>query len=263
MTATQQNIGAFFDLDGTLLPAPSLEWRFIGYLLERDEISATHAGRWLAYCAKTFLRNPHQAVVANKMYLAGITPLVANDWGRALALVSADHDPLPLFHRALERLAWHRSQGHRIFLATGTLAPLARVVARYISRRLRAPIEVEATELEVKSRGWFSYSGQYFETQWTGRLAADHMSGQAKARAVAALAGARVVDLAQSYAYGDSAADAAMLQCVGHPHAVNPTKALVRIAEERRWPTHDWHESGAAAATNSHVAQFASKVELL
>ena len=37
MNATQK-IGAFFDLDGTLLAPPSLEWRFIGYLMERDEI---------------------------------------------------------------------------------------------------------------------------------------------------------------------------------------------------------------------------------
>jgi hypothetical protein len=39
-----QNVGAFFDLDGTLLPPPSLEWRFIGYLLERDQISG-HTSR--------------------------------------------------------------------------------------------------------------------------------------------------------------------------------------------------------------------------
>ena len=72
MTAPQQNIAAFFDLDGTLLPPPSLEWRFIGYLLERDEIASAHVARWLGYFAKTILRDPHSAIAANKFYLAGI-----------------------------------------------------------------------------------------------------------------------------------------------------------------------------------------------
>ncbi|MGA6961913.1 MAG: hypothetical protein WBY38_21055, partial [Candidatus Acidiferrales bacterium] len=64
MTAPQQNIAAFFDLDGTLLPPPSLEWRFIGYLLERDEIASAHVARWLGYFAKTILRDPHSAIAA-------------------------------------------------------------------------------------------------------------------------------------------------------------------------------------------------------
>lgn len=35
------------------------------------------------------------------------------------------------------------------------------------------------------------------------------------------------IDLSQSYAYGDTAGDFSMLQLVGHPHAINPTKELI------------------------------------
>jgi hypothetical protein len=49
-----RKIGAFFDLDGTLLAAPSLEWRFIGYLLERDEITTVNVARWGLQSAVNF-----------------------------------------------------------------------------------------------------------------------------------------------------------------------------------------------------------------
>ncbi len=67
-----ETAGAFFDLDGTVLAAPSLEWRFIGYLLERDEISARLVGRWLAGFAGNFWRDLRGATEGNKRYLCGI-----------------------------------------------------------------------------------------------------------------------------------------------------------------------------------------------
>ncbi|HUA28612.1 MAG TPA: HAD-IB family hydrolase, partial [Streptosporangiaceae bacterium] len=38
------------------------------------------------------------------------------------------------------------------------------------------------------------------------------------------------------YAYSDSVTDLPMLEAVGHPRAVNPDRALRRIARERQWP---------------------------
>jgi HAD superfamily hydrolase (TIGR01490 family) len=43
-------------------------------------------------------------------------------------------------------------------------------------------------------------------------------------------------DLASSYAYSDSFTDLPMLDLVGHPTAVNPDKALRKVAQERGWP---------------------------
>jgi hypothetical protein len=43
-------------------------------------------------------------------------------------------------------------------------------------------------------------------------------------------------DLADCYAYTDSNTDRPMLEAVGHPHAVNPDRALRRVAAERSWP---------------------------
>ena len=60
--------------------------------------------------------------------------------------------------------------------------------------------------------------------------------GPNKAVAMRALAEERGYDLSESYAYSDSETDVPMLQAVGHPFAVNPDKALRRMADENDWP---------------------------
>ena len=253
MTAPE-NIGAFFDLDGTLLPPPSLEWRFIGYLLERDQISGAHAARWLAHFARTILRAPHQAIEGNKFYLAGIRESLASDWENSLAQASWPEDSLALFDEGLQRIHWHHAQGHHIFLITGTLAPLAQMIARRISTQLRVPIKVKATELEASQ--WHSHCWRCSSSQWTGRLASDRMSNQAKSQALKTAAATHNLDLAKSYAYGDSAADVPMLECVAHPQAVNPSRRLARIAQQNHWPTSHWKQS-RLAVTNPHRTPLA------
>ena len=219
-------IGAFFDLDGTLLPKPSLEWRFLGHLLGRDEITSAAALRWLGNWAKTLLGNPSAAVDGNKSYLAGLRESLALDWANSLGPESPQ-----MFSEGLARLSWHITQQHRVFFVSGTLGFLARAIAR----SLPGHIEVIATELGV--------CGGY----WTGRLAGEHMSGKAKCLAVRALAEQRGLRLERSYAYGDQIADLPMLEAVGHPSAVNPAARLRRIARKRGWPLFNWRVLPAVA----------------
>jgi phosphoserine phosphatase len=60
--------------------------------------------------------------------------------------------------------------------------------------------------------------------------------GEAKATQVRVLAEQRGYSLPHCYAYSDSVTDLPMLEAVGHPHAVNPDRALRRIAARRGWP---------------------------
>lgn len=60
--------------------------------------------------------------------------------------------------------------------------------------------------------------------------------GPTKAEAIAELAESEGYDLSRCYAYSDSATDLPMLEAVGHPHAVNPDRALRREAAARGWP---------------------------
>jgi len=61
--------------------------------------------------------------------------------------------------------------------------------------------------------------------------------GENKASAIRELAQVEGYDLDASYAYSDSITDAPMLGAVGHAFAVNPDKALRRLALERGWGT--------------------------
>jgi HAD superfamily hydrolase (TIGR01490 family) len=207
--APPEQIGAFFDFDGTLLPAPSLEWRFIAWLAARDGIDGGHLRAWLGQFARTVWHDPSAATFENKRYLGGLRESLAADWEDSLA-----PDSLRCFAAGVERLAWHHAQGHRAFLVSGTLGPLARAA----TRRLPGPIEACASELETR------------DGRWTGRLAGEHLRGEAKARAIRRLGARHDLDLSESYAYGNSLADLPMLEAVGHPAAVNPGAGFERIA---------------------------------
>jgi HAD superfamily phosphoserine phosphatase-like hydrolase len=60
--------------------------------------------------------------------------------------------------------------------------------------------------------------------------------GEEKAVQVRRLAAERGYSLPDCYAYSDSATDLPLLELVGHPRAVNPDRALRRIAAVRGWP---------------------------
>ncbi|WP_448062201.1 HAD family hydrolase [Cellulomonas hominis] len=65
--------------------------------------------------------------------------------------------------------------------------------------------------------------------------------GENKALAIRELAERRGYDLARSVAYSDSITDAPMLAAVGHAFAVNPDRALRRLAAEEGWGTLTFH----------------------
>jgi HAD superfamily hydrolase (TIGR01490 family) len=70
--------------------------------------------------------------------------------------------------------------------------------------------------------------------RYTGEVAY-YAAGPTKADAARKVAADRGYDLAASYAYSDSISDVPLLECVGNPSAVNPDRALRRIAVERGW----------------------------
>lgn len=71
---------------------------------------------------------------------------------------------------------------------------------------------------------------------YTGELAGPFCYGEGKVEAILELARWEGLDLAQCYAYSDSASDLPMLEAVGHPVAVNPDTKLARVAHDRGWP---------------------------
>ena len=126
-------------------------------------------------------------------------------------------DPL-VYDEAVQLIEEHRLAGRDIVIvsASGT------EVVEPIGEMLGAD-HVVATRMEIE------------EGRYTGQIAL-YAYAEEKARAVRELADERGYDLAECYAYSDSATDVHMLEEVGHPFAVNPDKDLRRIAKERGWP---------------------------
>jgi HAD superfamily hydrolase (TIGR01490 family) len=243
----EHNIGAFFDLDGTLLPAPSLERRFIGFLLRQRLLRFTSLARWFVDVLEDAPIGTPFAEAA-RSYLAGLPTSLAEGW------LADQRAPLPFFAEGLRAVEWHAARGHRIAIVSGTLAPLARAAAR----QLPAAVSVCATELKTCDSASLDNRGGAI---WNGRLAQECMNGGAKARAIRSVAARDGLDLSRSFAYGDSSGDIAMLAAVGNPRAVNPAFSLRRIARVRRWPTERWVQKAVDANGYGANASVAASTE--
>jgi len=142
--------------------------------------------------------------------------------------------PVPRFFvRAIDRVAWHVTRGHQIVLISGTLKPLAQAAARALEAELAArgiavTIRVVATCLEQMNG------------TWTGRILSEPMFGKAKSRAAKRLAAEMRLDLNHCYAYGDSLQDCWLMESVGCPVAVNPSRDLASVALANGWPVLNW-----------------------
>jgi HAD superfamily hydrolase (TIGR01490 family) len=122
-----------------------------------------------------------------------------------------------LFPAALDCINYHKQQGRKIILVTGSLdfvvAPLAEFLG---AKALTASLKTE-------------------NEHFTGQLLGYPMAGKEKARRVRLFALEQGIDLKQSYAYGDSADDIPMLRTVGKAIAVNPDTTLHQEAVKKGW----------------------------
>jgi HAD superfamily hydrolase (TIGR01490 family) len=230
-------VAAFFDLDGTLCAGPSIERRFVRFLVQTNKIGIAAGFRWLAHFASGVLAGCEHPAEANKADLTGISASAVEEWADSLDGAS---EPLAFFGEGLRALEEHHAVGHPIFIITGTLTPLAQVVAA----RLPVAAVIAATELEIGWRG----PGTAREAVWTGSIAGEHMSGWAKVKAMEDLALRCGLDLARSYAYGDSVRDIPMLERVGRAVVVNPTARLAGRARLRGWAIRSWGSDLARGA---------------
>lgn len=78
---------------------------------------------------------------------------------------------------------------------------------------------------------------------YTGALLGLLLHGKEKVRAVQDLAERTGLNLADCYAYSDSNNDLPLLQCVGHPSAINPDAILGLRAMAEGWPIYDFRRA--------------------
>jgi HAD superfamily hydrolase (TIGR01490 family) len=210
---------AFFDLDRTLLRRSSA-LALAGTFRRRGVIGRVQvikAALWqlLFVVRGVSAETVRKASEDGLMLLRGFTPAAMNE------LVAEALEPVlkPLVYReALALAEEHRRRGEPTYI---------------VSAALQEIVDGLADEL-----GFDGALGTICEVQdgaYTGRsLRSCH--GVAKAEAVRDLAQREGLDLSASTAYSDSHTDLAFLEAVGKPVAVNPDRALRRVAAARGWP---------------------------
>ncbi|MGP7995819.1 MAG: HAD family hydrolase [Streptosporangiaceae bacterium] len=140
---------------------------------------------------------------------------------RVRGIVTRHLDELILPHiydEARALLDRHRDAGEDVIIVSTSGQEMVGPIGALLGAAL-----VIATRMEIT------------EGRYTGQMEF-YAYGEAKAQRVRELAAERGYELADCYAYSDSVTDRPMLEAVGRPHAVNPDRALRRLAQQRGWP---------------------------
>lgn len=230
-STSMERVAAFFDLDGTLIPEPSLERRFFSELRRAGAIPIVNYLRWGLEALHLLPHGPVGVQQRNKRYLTGVSCDLAPQHAGSISF----------YEEGIARVAWHARQGHEIVLVSGTLEPLARLAA--------GALECELEACEILVRPWVIATQLVEEHgRWTGYLASDAQFGAAKAGAAEEFAETRQIELRECHAYGNSLLDREMLCAVGHAHVVNPGRKMAALANEEDWPIWHWFREKLVAA---------------
>jgi HAD superfamily hydrolase (TIGR01490 family) len=212
-------VAAFFDLDKTII-AGSSTLAFSGPMRARGMISRQALLR-SGYAQLMLMRSGADAEFMDRMREQISALCTGWDAAEVRALIE---EFLPtilmpmIYAEAAELIEEHRARDHHVAVVSASgeemVAPIAAALGAEHS---------VATRMVVAD-------GRY-----TGEIGF-YCYGEGKATAARRLADEHGYRLEDSFAYSDSITDLPLLEVVGHPHAVNPDRALREVAEQRGWP---------------------------
>jgi alcohol-forming fatty acyl-CoA reductase len=215
---------AFFDVDGTLTKTTVVE-PLIWY--QRTRLPGWRFALWAAglllqapYYLWLDRRSRSQFNVSFFRRYRGLNTAHLRDWHQQTFTQNLQ---LRVFPEARVCVQEARTQGKPIVLVTGGLEWVMQPLAAFF----------EADHL-------FALRMQEQNGICTGDLAVPPIADEQKAVLIKQYAAQNGIDLSRSDAYGNSFGDVPMLECVGHPVAVNPDGRLRALAQSRSWRIVDW-----------------------
>ncbi|KOV90715.1 MULTISPECIES: HAD family hydrolase [unclassified Streptomyces] len=211
---------AFFDLDKTVI-AKSSTLTFSKSFYQGGLINRRAALR-TAYAQFVFLVGglDHDQMERMREYLSAL----CRGWNvqhvREIVAETLHEliDPI-IYDEAASLIEEHHAAGRDVVIVSTSGAEVVEPIGELLGAD-----RVVATRMVVGEDGCFTGEVEYYAY------------GPTKAEAIRELAASEGYDLDRCYAYSDSATDLPMLQAVGHPHTVNPDRALRREALARGWP---------------------------
>jgi len=216
--------GAFFDVDGTLVPGTSCDRELVRALRRSKQLPARAVLRAVAYSLGAIRWGP-SAMWGVRGYLAG---MVVAEFEAVCHAVARERILPRVAPHGLERIAHHRAGGDVIVLMTG--APVE--LAEPLGAALRADVVVGG---RLDRRGPIL----------TGWMLEPTPRGHEKVRHVRNIARRHGVDLEASWAYANTLDDVPHMALTGHPIAVNPGPLLIRAVPRLGWPVEYWPGPGS------------------
>ncbi len=211
-------IAAFFDFDETLIDVESSRLG-IQWLMDRGLLP-------LSYILKILIANffyqrhllSDERIV--KILLTFYRKKRLEDFEKGADKFYQEYLKPHLAPAIVDRVRFHQNRGHLLALISGSVRYLLEPVIKDLGFE-----HLLCTDLEVGRDGRLTGKPQ-------GPVCVDYNKKQLTLRLAETLG----LDLAKSYAYGNHHSDLPLLEIVGNPYVVEPTRVLKKIAHLRSWP---------------------------
>lgn len=226
-------VGAFFDLDGTLVAG------FTGVIMTQDQFLSRQMG------IGDFI-GMIQAGLNHQLGRIEFEDLITSATSAMRGRSISDLDELGerLFRQKIESRVYpemrelvraHLDQGHTVCLSSSALTIQVEPVARFLG----IPNTL-TNRFELDDDGVL-----------TGDIVRPILWGPGKANAVQKFAAERGIGLKDSYFYADGNEDVALMYLVGNPRPTNPEGKMEAVARQRGWPILKFSSRGGTGVTGT------------
>jgi putative phosphoserine phosphatase/1-acylglycerol-3-phosphate O-acyltransferase len=211
-------IGAFFDLDGTLVAGFTAVILTQERLLRRDMGVGELLSMVQAGLSHTLGRIEFEDLIGKAS--AALAGRVLDDLEEVGERLFNQRIESRIYPEMRELVRAHVARGHTVVLSSSALTIQVNPVARFlgISNMLTNKFETNEDGL------------------LTGGVLKPILWGPGKAAAVQRFAAEHDIDLKDSYFYADGDEDVALMYLVGNPRPTNPEGKMAAVAKRRGWP---------------------------
>ncbi|MBY0440826.1 MAG: HAD-IB family hydrolase [Mycobacteriaceae bacterium] len=220
------SVGAFFDLDGTLVAG------FTAVILTQERLRRRDMGVGeLISMVQAGLNHRLGRIEFEGLIMKASSALR----GRSLSDLEEIGERLfvqriesRIYPEMRELVRAHLARGHTVVLSSSALTIQVEPVARFLGIPNTLTNKFETNDDGVL----------------TGSVVKPILWGSGKANAVQRFAAEHDIDLKDSYFYADGDEDVALMYLVGNPRPTNPEGKMAAVARRRGWPILTFHSRG-------------------